>query len=39
MKKFKITTTDKVLLAGFIFCCVAVGFMAYVINTSVNGGM
>jgi len=36
---FKITKKDIILGIGFIFCCVAVGFMAYVINTSVNGGM
>jgi len=29
MKNFKITKSDIVLLAGFIFCCVMVGYMAW----------
>lgn len=39
VKKFKITKEDIILGIGFILSCIAVGFMAYVMNVSVKGGM
>jgi len=35
----KITKEDIILGIGFIFCCAAVIFMAYVMNVSVKGGL
>jgi len=36
MKNFKITKTDIVLLVGFVYCCISVGYMAWMLNVSLE---
>lgn len=36
MKNFKITRSDIVLVSGFIFCCLTVGYLSWSINGPVD---